>query len=244
MALISSERLYTGRIVNLDRRHRALPRRLHRPAGDAPAPGRVGGGAVPRRSRGARPPRAPDPPVPPRGGGLHLGGAGRPARPGRVAGDLRPARAGGGDRHARPRARAAHHHLHDAGLHRRADPPVPGARTRTRAPIAARPTSSWSCTRSGGRRWGRWCGAGRSRTGRRWRRSCSCSAFGGMLDRAPSSRARERMAAAQRTRAAVAAPRSPSTIRHAPSDVRRAPPLARRRASWPRSTTCTAPRTS
>ena len=36
----------------------------------------------------------------------------------------------------------------------------------TRALIAARLTSSWSCTRFGGRRWGGWYGVGRSRMGR------------------------------------------------------------------------------
>ena len=167
MTLISSERLYTGRIVSLDVDTVRFPdgstgqlEMLRHPGASAVVPFLDDPGD-------ARPPRPADPAVPPRGGGLHLGGAGRPARSGGVAGDLRPARAGGGDRHARRRARAAHHHLHHPGLHRRADPPVPRARTGGGGRIAARPTSSWSCTRSGGRGWGRWCGAGRSRTGRR-----------------------------------------------------------------------------
>ena len=39
MTLVSSERLYTGRVVNLDRRYRAFPRRVDGAAGDVPAPG-------------------------------------------------------------------------------------------------------------------------------------------------------------------------------------------------------------
>ena len=54
MSLVSTERLYTGRIVNLDLDTRPLSRRLDRPAGDAPPPGRVGRGAVRRRPDGRR----------------------------------------------------------------------------------------------------------------------------------------------------------------------------------------------
>ena len=148
-ASISTERLYTGRIVNLDRRHGALSRRLHRAAGDAAAPGRLGGGAVPRRRRASADPRvAADPAVPPRGRRLHLGGAGR-------AGST-PA--------SRPRTAPARELEEETGMRaadgssgsprstpRRASPTSGSISSWRRgwrtARSSARPTSSWSCTR-------------------------------------------------------------------------------------------------
>ena len=114
MTLVSSERLYSGRIVNLDLDTVRFPdgstgrlEMLRHSGASAVVP--FLDDARARRSAGPA-----DPPVPPRGRWLHLGGPCRPARPGRIAGALRRARAGGGNRDARRAARAAHDDLHHA----------------------------------------------------------------------------------------------------------------------------------
>ena len=48
MTLVSSERLYTGRIINLDRDTVRFPDGSTRPAGDDPASRCLGSGALPR----------------------------------------------------------------------------------------------------------------------------------------------------------------------------------------------------
>ena len=50
------------------------------------------------------------------------------------------------------RALPAHHDLYHAGLHRRADPHLPGHRAEARASTAGSRTSSWRCTPRSGRR--------------------------------------------------------------------------------------------
>ena len=101
MTLVSSERLYAGRVINLDLDTVVFP--------TAPPASwrwsgtrRLGGGSRSRRAPRPRPPDPPDPPIPPCGRRLHLGDPGRAARPGRDPRHLRPAGAGGGDRDDAP----------------------------------------------------------------------------------------------------------------------------------------------
>jgi ADP-ribose pyrophosphatase len=76
------------------------------------------------------------------GGYLYEVPAGRPDRPGRAVGGVRETRAprrNGAHRGLHP---LPHHHLDHAGLHGRADPPLPGHRL-TSARRRSTPTSSW-----------------------------------------------------------------------------------------------------
>ena len=151
MTLISTERLYTGRIVNLDRRHGAISRRstgrlemLRHPGASAVVPllddpRRRIPGCCSSGSSATRPTAS--------SGRYPPAGSTRGNRP-----RLRRAGAGGGNRNA---GRA-----NSSGSRRSSPRPAsPMSRSTLRrhgfdrgAVRAARPTSSWSCTRGAGPR--------------------------------------------------------------------------------------------
>ena len=100
MSLLSTERLYTGRIVNLDLDTVRFPDGSTGTARDAAASGGLRGGALSRSAGRCRSAGTAHPAVSPRGRRLHLGGSRRPAGSGGEPGSLRHAGARGGDRHA------------------------------------------------------------------------------------------------------------------------------------------------